>query len=436
MTGIVLLMIFIAQVFILSFFQKDCSMNKNHWKRFSCLVFYFMLLSCNDGEETTDTPKKDMAYKNGSYGYDADFLKKNTRKVLELVSSDGKAKILLSADYQGRVMTSTSGGDTGTSYGWLNYNLIGSEKKQQFNPVGGEERFWLGPEGGQYSIYFKGKDSFSFSNWQVPPIIDTVQYHVASATNQEAVFKKKGKLTNYSGSAFDLEIERKIRLLSQEEIDTRLQITSDTTISMVGYETINSIKNAGNTGWKKEKGLLSIWLLAMLTPSEKTYVIIPFDPVKKAADFITDDYFGKIPEDRLRVMDSIIILHCDGKFRSKIGVSPAIAKSIAGSYDFKKNILTLTMFSIDKKGRYVNSKWELQKQPYKGDAVNAYNDGPLEDGSQMGPFYEIESSSPALELNPGQSQVYKQSTYHLQGEFDKLQPIAQKLLGVDLNKLK
>ena len=44
---------------------------------------------------------------------------------------------------------------------------------------------------------------------------------------------------------------------------------------------------------------------------------------------------------------------------------------------------------------YLNQEWNLDGDPFIGDAVNAYNDGPLEDGSQMGPFYELESVSPA-----------------------------------------
>ena len=53
-------------------------------------------------------------------------------------------------------MTSSSDGENGLSYGWINHDLIGSgEIKKQINAVGGEERFWLGPEGGQFSIFFK-----------------------------------------------------------------------------------------------------------------------------------------------------------------------------------------------------------------------------------------------------------------------------------------
>jgi hypothetical protein len=373
----------------------------------------------------------------GSYQYDKDFLQKHTKKVLELKDSSGQAKILLSADYQGRVMTSSATGDTGTSFGWLNYELIESgEKKSQFNPVGGEERFWIGPEGGQYSIYFKTGDSFNIAHWQVPAIIDTEMYDVTEADDSKAVFTKKAMLTNYSGTTFSISIQRTINLLDKKSVEQKLNTTIPGNVYCVAYETDNQIKNTGTRDWKKEKGLLSIWLLGMMTPTEETKVIIPFKPLPDADSLITKNYFGDIPPERLQVKDSVLYFTCDGKYRSKIGLSPLIAKSIAASFDFEKNVLTLILFPVDKNGLYVNSKWEMQKEPYKGDVVNSYNDGPLQDGTQLGPFYEIESSSPASELKKGETQEYKETTCHLQGDYEALRKLAQQLLGVDLNDVK
>jgi hypothetical protein len=59
---------------------------------------------------------------------------------------------------------------------------------------------------------------------------------------------------------------------------------------------------------------------------------------------------------------------------------------------------------------------KFKKEPYKGDVINSYNDGPLEDGSQLGPFYEIEASSPALGLKKGMSGSYRQVACHLQAD--------------------
>jgi len=398
----------------------------------------FCCVSCGPGSGTkTSTATLHPVATQGTYAYDANFLKQYTKKVLELHDKDNRSKILLSGDYQGRVMTSTATGDTGTSYGWVNYKLISSgQKKPQFNPVGGEERFWMGPEGGQYSIYFKGGDSFSIANWQVPGIIDTVPYDVVQADNSHAVFSKTARLTNYSGTTFNIAIQRSVNMLGKNTIAQRLNVTIPDNVHCVGYESNNQIKNIGNEDWKKEKGLLSIWLLGMMTPTNQTTVIIPFKPLPNARSLITTNYFGNIAPELLRIQDSVLFYLCDGKARGKIGLSPLVAKSIAASFDFDRNVLTLIFFPIDKNGLYVNSKWELQKEPYKGDVVNAYNDGPLPTGVQLGPFYEIESSSAAKELKRGETEEYVQTTCHLQGDYESLRRLAKQLLGVDLNYLK
>ena len=86
---------------------------------------------------------------------------------------------------------------------------------------------------------------------------------------------------------------------------------------------------------------------------------------------------------------------------------------------------------------YVNSKWEIQQAPYQGDVVNSYNDGPLENGGKpMGPFYELESSSPALSLKVEESATHIQTTYHFEGNYNHLDTIAQKLFGVSLDDIR
>jgi hypothetical protein len=76
---------------------------------------------------------------------------------------------------------------------------------------------------------------------------------------------------------------------------------------------------------------------------------------------------------------------------------------------------------------------ELQKEPYAGDVVNSYNDGPPAPGKPpLGGFDEIETSSPAAELAPGRDMVHTHRTFHFVGEPDALDPIARKVLGVSL----
>jgi hypothetical protein len=409
----------------------------NYLKTLMLAALTFSMFSCNNESNKAEATSDSTTIPKGTYAYDADFLKKHTSKVLELTNEDSSARILLSADYQGRVMTSTATGNAGPSFGWLNYDLIAAtEKKKQFNPVGGEERFWMGPEGGQYSLYFKGGDSFNINHWQVPSFIDTEIYDLAQSDKSSATFKKNTSITNFSGTKFDLSIERKISLLNKDQLAGKLQATIPGNLHFVGFETENKITNSGNEDWVKEKGLLSIWLLGMFTPSPKTIVIIPFKAIPNARTLITDNYFGPVPAERLQVQDSVLFFTCDGKYRSKIGLSPLVAKPMAASFDFEKNVLTIIIPEVNKDAAYVNSKWEMQKEPYKGDVINSYNDGPLADGTQMGPFYEIESSSPALQLKKGETGQYKSVTCHIQGDYGSLQQLAKQLLGVDLDTIK
>ena len=81
--------------------------------------------------------------------------------------------------------------------------------------------------------------------------------------------------------------------------------------------------------------------------------------------------------------------------------------------------------------------WELQDEPYKGDVVNSYNDGPPEPGAKpLGPFYELETSSPAAALKPGGTISHVHRTFHLQGPEADLDPIVRATLGVTIDEIK
>jgi hypothetical protein len=332
-------------------------------------------------------------------------------------------------------MNSTLNGDTGLSFGWLNYDLIASKEiKKHINPTGGEERFWLGPEGGQFSLYFTPNSSFDFENWQVPLALDIEPFNVVSQDSKNAVFQKEMHLTNHSGTLFDINVIRKISLLDKATLNEDLALDFDD-FNVVAYETANTVQNIGKFDWKKDSGLVSIWLLGMFNPSPETTVIIP---VKEGSteDFgpiVNDNYFGKVPADRLKTTKNTVCFKADGKSRGKIGISAKRATKFMGSYDAINEVLTILEISEPKiNDSYVNSAWEIQKDPYNGDVLNSYNDGPLEDGSQMGPFYELESSSPALALASNESYTYLQRIYHFKGKKEIINQIAQHLLNTDV----
>lgn len=397
------------------------------------LIFGIILNSCIS--KNTKSEKEMEILKKGTYGFDKQFLSKYLN-LIEL--RNGEAAIIIIPDFQARVMTSACQGDEGFSFGWINYDLIESQKEvEHFNPYGGEERFWLGPEGGQFSVYFEKDKEFVFNNWYVPPAIDTEEFHLVEQEDMKASFKKSMQLTNYSGTQFSLDVQRSLKLLDNVMIEEYLGLHK-TEASAVSYESSNTITNTGDKQWKDESGLLSIWMLSMLIPSPEVTVFIP---VKEGDEdqlgpCVNDNYFGKVSEDRLKLIDNIIFFKADGKSRGKIGIPPLRATRFAGSYDAQNNALTILECILPQNNsKYVNSAWELQEDPYSGDAINSYNDGPLEDGSQMGPFYELETSSPALSLHPDESYTHLQRTYHFIGTRKELDEIVKTVMNISIDDI-
>ncbi|MFZ4506317.1 MAG: DUF6786 family protein, partial [Fimbriimonas sp.] len=205
-------------------------------------------------------------------------------------------------------------------------------------------------------------------------------------------------------------------------------------VKTVAYESVNTVTNKGKEAWDKGSGMPSIWILGMYKPSPTTTIIVPVQNAKPGDKVVTDTYFGKVPASRLQQRGNLVLFRGDGQYRSKIGIPPAYAFPRAGSYDPIGRILTIIEFSLPKGATdYVNSLWEIQDKPFGGDAVNSYNDGPPAPGKKpLGPFYELESSSPAAALAPGKSITHIHRTMHFIGSEAELDKIAQRLLGANL----
>jgi hypothetical protein len=401
---------------------------------FILIAFCLASFGCNEkGSKNSNKTKAMVIDSTKQYGYNRDFLKKYI-SVIELKSKNS-ALILVPA-WQGRVMTSTCDGDRGFSFGWINRDLIASGNLQpHINPFGGEERLWLGPEGGQFSIFFSKGKEFIYENWQTPDFIDTKPYDVIASSDTSVSLKTTVTLVNYSGTEFNLAIERKVTLFQENEISGQTGINTKG-LKCIAYSSENRLTNTGKAGWKKESGLLSLWMLGMFNPSPDVVVVIPVNEgdESKLGLKVNDNYFGKITSDRLKIEGNHIFFKADGKKRGKIGIPPLRAAGVMGSFDFENNILTLLFCKLPAGVTdYVNSAWQIQDKPFSGDAFNSYNDGPLEDGSQMGPFYELETSSPAAILAPGEGLMHRQVTVHLTGKRNDLDRVAVKVLGVSLD---
>ncbi len=408
--------------------------------RFSSLI-YLIMLSFLAVFLTVSCSRPSTEVRGKTFGDDLEFLKKHT-KVVTLSSPDGQAMVAVNPDIQGRVMTSTAAGPSGLSFGWINRELIASgENNPHINTFGGEDRFWLGPEGGQYSLFFKKDSPFDLEHWFTPVPINEGGFDLVSQDNDRVVMSKEMNLVNYSDFEFKIKVDRIIRLLNKEQVES-LGIPLPGGLKWVAFHSDNQITNIGDKPWTKETGLVSIWILGMFNPSPETTVVIPFKPgpEEELGPVVNDAYFGKVPADRLIVRDGVLFFKGDGQYRSKIGISPKRALPFLGSYDAANRALTIVHLTLPEnpaEHSYVNSMWEIQKDPYAGDVVNSYNDGPTTPGGQpLGPFYELETSSPGAELNPGESLRHVHTTVHIQGDERELDRIAQKIFGVSLEEIK
>jgi len=381
-----------------------------------------------------------MNARNKTFNDEITFLKKHT-DVVVLADSAGKAKIAVSPKLQGRVLTSTAAGDKGLSCGWINRALISSGKiALHINAYGGEDRFWLGPEGGQYALFFKKDTPFDLEHYFTPAPVDTESFDLVSQTGSSIAMQKDMKLVNYSGTSFELRVDRAIAVLEREAGIQLLGTPVPDDLQLAAFQSKNRLTNTGEKTWEKATGLLSIWTLGMFNASPATTIVIPCQtgPETELGPIVNDAYFGKVPSDRLVIRDKKLFFKGDGQYRGKIGLSPRRAKPVLGSYDAANRMLTIAQYTKPKEAvEYVNSMWEIQKEPFQGDVVNSYNDGAHKPGEKaLGAFYELETSSPAVALEPGKSAEHVHRTFHLQGDEKDLDPIARAVLGVSIGETK
>jgi hypothetical protein len=376
-----------------------------------------------------------------TYASDVEILKRHT-SVVEL--SDGEAHVAICPEYQGRVMTSTAAGPKGLSQGWVNREFIASGKPSLvFNNYGGEDRFWLAPEAGQFAFYFPAGKPQVLDHWYTDPALNEGAFAVHKASDHVRLTRHL-QLKNYSGTSFDLDVVRDVRLLDKARFAELFGADAAQALgsaSLVGFETDNTVTNRG-PALSEKSGLFSIWSLGQFTPGPRVAVIVPYvaGDESKLGPILTSDYFGPVPADRLQITPQAVLFRVDGKFRSKLGLSPQRAKGIAGSIDFEHNVLTLVSQSLPSdaaKLPWVNNAWELpQKNPFVGDAFNTYNDGSGAMGKPQEAFYELETLSPTKAIKTGESLRHTHRTFHVQADLATLSAIAQAALGIDLETVR
>ena len=376
-----------------------------------------------------------------NFGEDLAFIKRFFSTQV-LSNSDG-ATLFCVAELQGRTMTTSTNGEQGNSLGYINYAAVERGLVDpQINLVGGEDRIWISPEGGQYSVFFEpGSEKMDFASWRTPPCIDSEAFELIDTQSDSLTYQKMSSVTNMSGFTFDFCLERKVTLLNREKVVADLEIDVPESVGLVGYVADNKITNTSDTPWVQETGLIGLWAICMNPPAPNAVLMVPFKKgdEKDLGQIVTADYFGKLSGDRLKVDEDLglVFLRGDGDFRSKLGISFARACSRLGSWTPETGVLAVVDFNLPESAPagYTNNLWVHQDNPFEGDVINAYNDGPNDSGGKLGGFFELETISPALPLKKDESYTHTTRIVRFEGARDQLDQMAQTLFGANLTQI-
>lgn len=357
-------------------------------------------------------------------------------KILEVfedlvVLKNGGSMVAVSPSAHGQIFSISADGYEGKSLSYFNRNLIEStEAPYPLSNLGGANRLMLGPQFGKYSVFFEPGAEQIASNIKISPALDKADFKVISQTPTQIICAGEMQIRNANAYVFDTYMERTIKVLSAEEVSQTLDITLPVAIDYVCYSTSTRFSNIGAEQWSRENGLLSIWDLSCMLPADDNVVLIPL----AAGDAEITNYFSHIDVARLRVKDGFAFYKADAKYMNKIGTFPEFSTPIFGAYSPSLKQLVITKYTLDKDGVYVNSE-ENNPHPYRGDVINVFNGEVNAEKGRNWNFYEMETSSPALELMPGEEIQHKHTVFVFVGEEKDLDSIAEKTLGLSLKEI-
>ncbi|KAA3605678.1 MAG: hypothetical protein DWQ01_18780 [Planctomycetota bacterium] len=364
-------------------------------------------------------------YSDHDFAAQATFLKEAADGIL---LESGTGAIVVSPTLQGRVMTSTLHRG-GVGLGFVNRAVVQNPPAESaFFNYGGEDRFWLGPEGGPYSLYFQPGDPFDRDLWQVPEALNEGAWQVVSQDPTSVRMSQSMSLQNRVGSTYEVDVDRSVEVLSKTEASALLGGLPEG-CQWVAFRSRNSIRNAGSRAWFPETGLLCIWILGMFQAGPDTWVVAPYreEGVDPSIPPVETAYFNPLDDQRLKRGNGFVLFKADAQYTSKIGVMRRRAVDVMAAYDPHRRVFTVVKFGpLRPEQPYLLELWDPEtKRAYDGDVANSYNHGGPES------FYELESSSPALALEPGEVYEHQHTTLHIRvPEGTDLGDVASRVLGI------
>jgi hypothetical protein len=347
-------------------------------------------------------------------------------------------QVLVCPSLAGRVMGTTYNGDNGEFGGFIDARAFKEGIKDIWDNWGGEERYWLCPEGGQFGLMFQNKKN-CFDNYTVQDGINNSRYEVINQakTDNSLTMRASFGLTNAMGTKFEVESTRRITVLD----GCPYIVGAGPEVEFVGFQSESTITNVGKNTWTKETGCLAHWHLGQFLPGHNVIAIIPFKQGNLPDPPIREDYFrefcidGRMPVNRYWIRDGFALFKADGRHRTKIGQNRSRTVGLLASYNLDTDEVIVMDYDYYPNLEYAASYWYEQPEPYNGDCISFSAEGPAAPGEPDGRCYELESMSPAMLLEPGQSFTFRTRTIHIRGPRTTMARICRRQLGPEIATL-
>lgn len=276
----------------------------------------------------------------------------------------------------------------------------------------GGQRSWYAPEWGPKSIYAKGDET----TWSVPEVMDPGTYKIINhIPNKTVEMKNDFNVLTTDNTQYHFSMNRRITLLNND-CDHSPYIPQEKTL-LVEFE--HRLENRGKTAINKEIGL---WSILQVNPPGK--IIVPLKNTYNY-NFFCDNYYEKIPEERIRKENNFAIVYVDGARRYKLGFPPdKVLGKIAyvSKFNDDRYYFILKSFDIPENAVYVDKPYKDKRAD--GDVIQIYNHS---EGGDMA-FSELEIHAPAPFLLPGESQSFKIYMLFMIGTKEEIIDVLEKLL--------
>ncbi len=365
-------------------------------------------------------------------------LKSAKREHYILKGQNPARQVLVCPELSGRVMGTTRSGPNGVFGGFIDAKAFKEGITDIWDNWGGEERYWLGPEGGQYGLMFGGRKS-CFENYTVQDGINNQPFKTLEVSRLANSISMRSQmvLKNGMGTVFHAEVTRRITVLDA----CPYSLGQGDQVDFVGFQSESRLTNVGDRPMTRETGVLAHWHLGQFPVDDHIIAVIPFRPILSPDPPVREDYFkdfvigGVMPPNRYKILTASVLFKADGRVRTKIGQNRSRAMGLLGSYNLATDEIVMMDYDLYPNYEYAASYWYDLPDPYNGDCISFSAEGPDREGGPKGRCYELESLSPALFLQPGQSFDWRTRTLHMTGPRVVMAAILSRHLSTGISSL-